>query len=410
MRETWLRWGLGGSPGSAAKSVRTSLAAEPGWCARPSCARSSGMSTRPPLPTSGQLLGHILTALRYRQALEERVPTRTLGRVLRGGPGIKPATRREVVDATVAIVVSMDLLVAWNVVPPDATEDQVSIIQLKLADAVEAAMVAWDAAAGGLKSSGPAVERSEWAILPWIRLFAVELGLRVAAYLRVRGVEFTEDDARAFIDGKAFIRLLNRYRDHADRLTRDDLADGTGLWRSAIDEWLAGRALPQAKSIQFLAQVVADAVGDLTPAEAELHLRVAVASTELVGWLWAVCPPPMPDQPAQFGPPRAAQFGLEFTTVTRFLLAIFEEVTIEDHSPEQLDLWMLVVNGSMWPSAVPLLASLLAGTRDSYLRADVEGVLHGRWAERVLLLYRQLPAPGAGAQGLGEFRKPCVST
>jgi tetratricopeptide (TPR) repeat protein/transcriptional regulator with XRE-family HTH domain len=350
------------------------------------------MPSRPPLPTSGQLLGLVVNALRHRQALEEAVPARTLGRVLRGKPGIKRETLREVVDAVVRVLIKPELLRAYDLIPQEAmTEVPAATFHTKLSDAVEGVMVAWDAAAGSLRASGPAVERCEWAMLPWLRLLAVELGLRVAAYMKARGIQFTQEDAKAFIDGRAFIRLLNRYRADADRLTRDDLAEGTGLWRSAIDEWLAGRALPQSKSIEYLAEVVSEAIDDLSAPEAELHLRVAVAATELVGWLWEVCPPPMPDQPAAFGPARAASFGLEFTTVLNVNSELLAEV--EEQSASQFDFWMLVVNGSMWPSAVPLLMALLHGARDSYLRADIEGVINGRWAERVLLMYRQLPNP-----------------
>jgi tetratricopeptide (TPR) repeat protein len=247
-------------------------------------------------------------------------------------------------------------------------------------------MAAWDSAAGALRSSGPEVEDAVWAMLPWLRLLAVELGLRFAAYTRARGAVFTEEDAQAFIDGKAFVRLLNRYREEAARLTRDDLADGTGMWRSAVDQWLGGHALPQSKSIEYLAEVVSEAIEGLTTEEAELHLRASVAATELVGWLWGVCPAPDPGRAPALGPPRAASFGLEFTTVVHFISGRVDKVNMEVVDP-----WELVEQGSKNPWAFLMLSSLLCGARDSYLQADVSAVLHGEWLDRVLLMYRLLP-------------------
>ncbi len=345
------------------------------------------MAPRVPLPNSGRLLGLILSALRLRQAVEEVVPKRTLVRVLKGGPGVKPDTRLEVVQATVRALLDDGLLEWWGLPAEGAEATRDAAVA-----ALDAALVRWDQAVGTLRSRGPKVPSVAFAALPWVRLFAIEGALRYAAYAVTRGEPpMSVEAARALMAGRFFDYLLGTYRERAGGLIREDIAAGANVAESTVDEWLAGKSLPQSESILDLAAVLTDRVPDLDEAEANFHLRVAVAVSELVRWIWAVCP--QPREGGEFGPPRAAQFVIEFTTaqaIVRFLIDGMMEQHGERLAP---DLWALALDGSVTPHGKVVLAAVLDSARDSYLRADIEGVVYERWTERVLLLYRQIPKP-----------------
>jgi len=309
-----------------------------------------------------------------------------LSRALRGGTNVKPDTRREVVAAIADVVFHDDLLTTWGLV-----EGQTKDFRLGLTSDIEAALVAWDKSVGALRSQGPEVPSVAFAALPWIRLVSIEAALRSAAYGVTHGwAPMSESAAGALIAGRLFDHLIGLYRDLAGGISRGDIAAGGGISESTVDEWLAGRSLPQSESILNLAALFASRVPGLEEPQAELHLRIAVAASELVRWLWESCPPPT--RGGEFGPPRAASFVIEFTTAATAFHTFIEGVVAQegDHGPA---LWALILGGSRTPHGKALLGALLDLARDSYLRADVEGVLHERWAERVLLLYRQIPQP-----------------
>ena len=249
--------------------------------------------------------------------------------------------------------------------------------------------MAWDHAAGSLRSLSQDVLTKEFALLPWVRLLAVELGVRVGAYLAFQGITSLEDDdTEAIVRGRFFDRLIQRYRKMAGGIPREDLAKGGGVSPSTVDEWLAGRALPQAESILSLAAVIAARTKEVAEPELVFHLRCAVAASELTRWLWEVCPAGPRDG---FGPPRAAQFVIEFFAV----LEISQTMSIEGSKlrPNVTKaLWTTVILGSKSRVGKDILSEVLSAARDSYLQADIRGVLLDCWEDRVLLLYRQIPS------------------
>lgn len=363
------------------------------------------MSTpHPQLPTSGEVLGFVLGALRLRQPVSERVAERTLTRALSNEVGVKVETRREVVHAAVEALFPDDLLTAWGDIPAsDRTSG--SLLRRGFSDLVESWLAAWDHASGSLRSSGSPVPDRRFAILPWVRLIAVELGVRAAGYLLFRSVEAIEEaDKHALTEGRAFDRLIARYRARAGGISRDELARGGGVAPSTVDEWLAGRVLPQADSILSLAAVLARHVPGLTDAEAVFNLRLAVGASEGVRWLWEMCPR---HGQRDLGPERAASFVIEFLVVFDFALALMLNSPI---SPAQLQrreiYWAVAAAGSRSDPGRHILEFVLQRARDSFLQADVFGVLHGKWYDRVLMLYRQIPTVDSARRNLAAQMFP----
>lgn len=346
--------------------------------------------TRPQLPTSGEVFGALVGALRLRSLIASRVPERTLRRVLSDEAGIKPETRREVIDAVVTELFPDELLVTWGLVGPSGLAPAPSELRERFGDLTEEALHDWDRAAGVLRSTAIDTLNPLFALLPWVRLFAVELGLRVGAYFAIQGVEVVEEeDSGALVQGRAFDRLLQRYRRSAGGIPREDLARGGGVASSTVDEWLAGRALPQAENILSLAAVLASRVQGASEAELVFHLRWSVAASEAARWLWEVCP--SHPSKAGLGPPRPAQFIIEFLAVLELAHGMAYTAPVPD---EKLGVlwWTLVTYGSKCQAGKAIIAFTLDQARDSYLRADLDAVLRERWQERVLLLYRQIPS------------------
>ena len=344
------------------------------------------MSSHPQLPSSAKLLGLVLKALRLRSAVEGLVSKRTLIRFFQEDTSIKPETRLEVVRAVVEAVFTEDLLDSW-----DVPNDQRKEFSEEMVGEFDLALVYWDQAAGTLQAHGSGVPGPVFAMLPWVRLFAIEGALRVSAYRTARAMgPISEAFANALIEGRAFDHLIQGYRSAAGGIPRDEIASGAGIYRSTVDEWLAGRSLPQSESILGLAALFTSRVQGLNEAETALNLRAAVAASEAVRWLWEVCP--KQKMPAGFGPPRAAQFIIEFTTAERALRIMLEQLNDGSSAYSRL-LWDLTLVGSSYPKSKSLVAVLLDWARDSYIRADVQGILTGEWVQRVMMLYRQLPDP-----------------
>lgn len=345
--------------------------------------------TRPQLPPSGELLGAALGALRVRSLITLQMPERTLRRALSDEPGVKSENRTAVLDAAIAHLFPDELLTLWGLAPAETATSGAQAVRDNLAAMAEDALMAWDHAAGSLRSVSIDVLTKEFALLPWVRLLAVELGVRVGAYLAIHGITSLEDDdTDAIVKGRLFDRLIQRYRKLAGGVPREDLAKGGGVSPSTVDEWLAGRALPQAESILSLAAVIAARTKGVAEAEVVFHLRCAVAASELTRWLWEVCPANPRDG---LGPPRAASFVIEFLAVLEIAHAMATEgAKIHPNVVEAL--WGAVILGSKSQVGKDILREVLNAARDSYLQADIRGVLLDCWEDRVLLLYRQIPS------------------
>lgn len=327
--------------------------------------------------------------MRVRSAVAEKVPDRTLRRVLSADDGVKAEARREVIDQAVGVLIPDDLLTALGFAAPDGDAGAPAAFRRAFAEVVAAGLADWDAASGLVRGGGAPVPDGPFALLPWVRMFAVELGVRVGGYLAAVGVQRVDEaGTAALVAGRSFDGLIDRYRQVAGGISRDELARGAAVSGSTVDEWLAGKALPQGENILQLAAVFAQRIPGLSEAEAAFHLRVSVAASEAVRWLWQVCPPP--GNGHELGPPRAAQFVIEFLVVLEFALSqcIHAPVPVEHRWQAQ---WEVAIDGSGSQGGQAILAFALHRARDSYLRADVFGVLKGRWTERALMLYRQIP-------------------
>lgn len=345
--------------------------------------------TRPQLPPSGELLGAALGALRVRSLITLQMPERTLRRALSDEPGVKSENRKAVLDAAIAHLFPDELLTLWGLAPAETATSGAQAVRHRFVAMAEEALMAWDHAAGSLRSLSQDVLTKEFALLPWVRLLAIELGVRVGAYLAFQGITSLEDDdTEAIVRGRSFDRLIQRYRKLAGGVPREDLAKGGGVSPSTVDEWLAGRALPQAESILSLAAVIAARTKEVAEPAVVFHLRCAVAASELTRWLWEVCPA---NRPVDFGPPRAASFLIEFFAVLEIAHAMATEGA-KFHPNIVEALWGAVILGSKSKVGKDILSQVLVEARDSYLRADVQGVLLDRWGERVMLLYRQIPS------------------
>lgn len=229
-----------------------------------------------PIPTSGQLIGLLAGFLRIKGFVEESeaVSSKTAQRYY-AGERVEPESVALILDVLLAPLHS-ELLVEADVFGGDfdaAKWTRQMVVELS---------ARWDALGSTLQGYFPIVSLID-APLPFLRLVALDCGLRWAAYQAIRASLGREaEPTPTWLVHDAVRIVMDQYR--PKKVSVEKLArDGLGLSKNAMEAWRSGNSVPTKaeSSISALAALLAT-YSAVTPNVIEARLRVATAVT--AGW------------------------------------------------------------------------------------------------------------------------------
>ena len=232
------------------------------------------------LPHAGILLGRIANAL---QIKSEALPSEALRRQARRyfkGDRVEPEGVDEIIGQLVTATVPEAILL-----PEIAQQDP--NLQAFLKDLVPTWARKWDAIAADVNFSLYPVSEMRDLPIPPLRLFMLEVGLRVGAWLAVQelngkkpGLDFVWRKPRPFAE------LVLRWQEKRD-LSVEDAAAELGVSPQTMSSWRNGQSEPEHDKLPGLAVHLRP---DVEPWEvADFHLRVIVAVQILRKSLDALC-------------------------------------------------------------------------------------------------------------------------
>ncbi len=233
------------------------------------------MATRTPYaaPLSGQIIGTAVTALRLQ---DEALNRRTARRYFRGEP-VTQFAKHEIFTA-----IGRELL-DLGVIPPSPflEKSQVPfprVVSLLIAWHAEQ----WDNLVGYMRSVSAHVDRPDLAAASYLRLVVVDLALRASAVYMLAELPTPSEDAPLWSKDNGFAARLKQLLDQCGkaRPTRSQLAEAIGVDENTVDNWLAGRSMPQRANIERVAQVLAERIpqADARSLAGQLHLRYALGA------------------------------------------------------------------------------------------------------------------------------------
>ena len=233
----------------------------------------------PRLPTSGQIIGALVTRLGIRHDV---LQGRSARRYFSGDPKnlVTEYTRKEIIAAIAEVLTDSGFVKLAQIGKDD----------YQLASAL-ASMLQWHADNWDLQRSF--LRRRMTSVLPgnlpkvwgaFVRLAVVDLSLRVGAHLHLSGsspavlnlLDRTSHTARGdFLNGK---------RQEAS-LSLEDLAQKVGVDDNTVDAWMYRGTRPSNDNLAKLAQALADNIEGSTERDIALELRSLYWITDIVGLL-----------------------------------------------------------------------------------------------------------------------------
>lgn len=232
----------------------------------------------PRLPTSGQILGALVSRLGIKHP---RLQNRTARRYFAGDPDrlVKNSTREEIIGAIA------EVLTDSGFVEPSQEREA----NYKSAP-ILASMLLWHADHWDLTRSF--LRRRTTGVLPgnlskvweaYVRLAVVDLALRVAAHLHLAGSSPSALDFLGHIDQKGRGDYLNEKRRQAG-LTLEDLAAKVEVDDHTVDSWMYKGTRPTDDHVSKTAEVMAKAEGSMTSVIA-LELRALYWASDVAALL-----------------------------------------------------------------------------------------------------------------------------
>ena len=221
----------------------------------------------PRLPTSGQIIGALVTRLGIRHpALQHR----NARRYFAADPErlVKDTTRAEIIDAIAEVLTD-----AGFVSSPQMKEGNYAS-----APALSS-MLQWHADHWDLMRSS--VRRRTVSVLPsrlpkvweaFVRIAVIDLALRVAAHLHLAGASPAALDLLNWVSVDARADFLNQKRRQTP-LTLEDLAETLGVTDNTVDAWMYDGARPSNDNLTNLAETLADRIEGSDTAAVALELR-----------------------------------------------------------------------------------------------------------------------------------------
>ena len=220
------------------------------------------------LPTSGELVGVFAGFLRIKGAVTSAGagPARTAGRYYRGQP-VEEGSVKTILDLLVASTLPSQLMDAEVLGP----EFDASTWARELAGGLAAR---WDRLASSLNGGGFPIVEETTAPLPFLRMVALDAGLRWGAYQALRVSRGHEPVlAPSWLSHRALAAVMDELS--PPRTTLGDLRKRARVSRNTMDAWRAGTSLPSESNLVELAAAFAKVTGQ--PREKLLaRLRLAV--------------------------------------------------------------------------------------------------------------------------------------
>jgi len=239
---------------------------------------------------------------------------------------------------------------------------------------------------GQVTSQGWNISRWDHAFLPWIRLLLLDGAVRVAAFTLSHDLELPGSVGwEAVGQGQAFAHLVQYLRKRQGAYPRKKLASNAGISHSTLDEWLAGRQLPQSENIENVAHALVDHPDEQETALVGLQLRVAVAASEFFQLLHR-----------HLGEEDSKHVSKALGTYVDFAASFISQSRL-DEPLRTVRQWQVILGGTRDPGIVFLLRRAIASTKHQELQADLKVLATGDWSARILGWYRRgeyLDPPG----------------
>lgn len=221
----------------------------------------------PRLPTSGQIIGALVTRLGISLPVQQR---RNAHRYFAADPEhlVKDTTRAEIIDAIAEVLTD-----AGFISLPQARESN-----CESAPALSA-VLQWHTDNWDLMRSS--VRRRTASVLPshipkvweaYVRLAVIDLALRVAAHLHLAGKSPTALEPLNWASVDVRGEFLNRKRRQTP-LTLEDLAEALDVTDHTVDAWMYDGARPSNDNLAKLAETLAEHIEGTDTASIALELR-----------------------------------------------------------------------------------------------------------------------------------------
>ena len=233
----------------------------------------------PRLPTSGQIIGALVTKLDIKHPL---LRSRTARRYFSGDAEhlVKDATRENIIGAIAEVLTESGFIKS-----PQAGEDDYQLA------AALASMLKWHADNWDLQRSF--LRRRMTKVLPsnlpkvwgaFVRLAVIDLSLRVAAHLHLSGSSPAALDLLDWASRTTRGNFLNGKRQHAS-LSLEDFAEVVGVDDNTVDAWMYHGARPFNDNLAKLAETLAVKIEGLNPSDIALELRALYWISDVAGLL-----------------------------------------------------------------------------------------------------------------------------
>lgn len=221
----------------------------------------------PRLPTSGQILGTLVTRLGIKHSV---LQSRNARRYFSADTEylVKDSTKAEIIGAIAEVLINSGFITSQQM-----REDNFKAVSTL------ASMLQWHADHWDLLRSF--MRRRTIRVLPgnlprvweaYVRLAAVDLALRLAAYLRLAGSSPAALDLLGFASREARGGYLNKKRQQAG-LTLEDLAEKIGVDDHTVDAWMYDGTRPFNDNLAKLAETMARQIEGSDVASIALELR-----------------------------------------------------------------------------------------------------------------------------------------
>ena len=329
--------------------------------------RKGNMTERevmPRLPTSGQIIGALVTKLGVNHPL---LQSRTARRYFSGDPEhlVKDSTKEDIIGAIAEVLTDSGFIAS-----PQVREDN-----HKPAPTL-ASMLQWHSDNWDLFRSF--LRRRTMNVLPshmpkvweaYVRLAVIDLALRVAAHLHLAGASPAALDLFSSTNRTARGDYLNQRRRLA-KLSLEDLAKKVDVDDHTVDAGIYRGARPSNDNLAKIAKVLADNIKGSTTSGIVLELRALYWISDVANLL-------------------AEHIGDEAVAEAVGRLHRYAEATyriIEDQFPAEdraANLTVLADLGVGGRLATPLLTALIEQEPDDEWREDLQSTGMG-WVRRVL--------------------------
>ena len=318
----------------------------------------------PHLPTSGQIIGALVTRLGIRHPV---LQNRNARRYFAADPErlVKDATRAEIIDAIAEVLTD-----AGFISLPQAREDGHE------SPPTMSAVLQWHADNWDLMRSS--VRRLTVSVMPsqmpkvweaYVRLAVIDLAIRVAAHLQLAGTSPAALELLEWASVDARGDFLNQKRRQTP-LTLEDLAEALDVTDNTVDAWMYDGARPSNDNLANLAETLGEHIEGTSAESIALELRalywisdVAALLTEHIG---------------------AAAVVEVVGRLRKYSEEAYHIVDAQFPAEDRpADLTMLADLGVGARVAEPLLAALIERELDSEWREDLRST-GLRWINRVI--------------------------